>query len=83
MAYDTEDVRTYLKRRGIKANIPVNPRNRRKPRHGRPYRLDREAYKHMRSSVKRLSAWLRGGFRRLVLRWERLTSTFLGFIQIA
>ncbi|MEM2695877.1 MAG: transposase [Thermoproteota archaeon] len=81
--YDTEDVRTYLKRRGIKANIPVNPRNRRKPRHGRPYRLDREAYKHMRSSVERLSAWLRGGFRKLVLRWKRLTSTFLGFIQIA
>jgi len=45
--------------------------------------FEREAYKHMRSSVERFFAWLRGGFRRLILRWERLTSTSLGFIQIA
>ena len=27
-AYDSGDIRTYLRRRGIKANIPVNRRNR-------------------------------------------------------
>lgn len=59
--YDTEDVRTYLKRRGIKVNTHLNPRNKHKLKLGRPYRLDREAYKHMRSSVERFSAWLRGG----------------------
>jgi len=26
-AYDTREIRSYLKRRGIKANIPFNPRN--------------------------------------------------------
>jgi len=45
--------------------------------------LDKEAYKRMRSRVERLFAWLTGDFRRLALKWERLTSTFLGFIQLA
>jgi len=56
-------------------NIPVNPRNRQKPKRGRPYRLNTEAYKRMRSSVERFFAWLTGGFRRLALRWERLANT--------
>jgi hypothetical protein len=33
--------------------IPVNIRNRRKPRHERLYMLDLEAYKRMKSSVER------------------------------
>jgi len=82
-AYDTRDTRAYLGRRGIRANIPVNVRNRRRPRHGRPYRLDLEMYKRMRSSVERFSAWLTNGFRRLAIRWEKLASTFTGFIQLA
>jgi hypothetical protein len=61
--------------RGIKANIPVNIRNRRRPRLGRPYRLDLEVYKRMRSSVERFFAWLTNGFR-------RLASTFTGLIQL-
>jgi transposase len=82
-AYDTRDVRAYLRRRGIKANIPVNIRNRRRPRHGRPYRLDPEAYKQVRSSVERFFAWLTNGFRRPAIRWEKLASTFTGLIQLA
>jgi hypothetical protein len=68
---------------GIKANIPVNIRNRRRPRLGRPYRLDLEAYKRMKSSVERFFAWLTNGFIRLAIRWERLASTFTVFIQLA
>jgi transposase len=82
-AYDTRDVRAYLRRRGIRANIPVNRRNRRRQRRGRPYRLDPEAYKRMKSSVERFFAWLTNGFRRLAIRWERLASTLTGFIQPA
>jgi len=55
-AYDTRDGRAYLRRRGIRANIPVNIRDRRRPRHWRPYRLDLEAYKRMRNNVERFSA---------------------------
>jgi hypothetical protein len=75
------DTRAYLRRRGIKASIPVNIRNRR--RHGRPYRFDLEAYKRMRSSVERFFTWLTKGFRRLAIRWGRPASTFTGFIQPA
>ena len=82
-AYDTRDVRAYPRRRDIKASIPVNVRNRRRPRRGRPYRLDLEAYKRVRSSVKRFFAWLTNGFRRLAIRWERLASTLTGLIQLA
>jgi hypothetical protein len=78
-AYDTRDVRAYLRRRGIRASIPVNRRNRRRPRRGRPYRLDPEAYKRMKSSVERFSAWLTNGFRRLAIRWERLASSPINF----
>jgi hypothetical protein len=67
-AYDTRGGRAYLRRRGIKAIIPVNIRNRRRPRHGRFYRLDLETYKRMRSSVERFFARLTNGFRRLAIR---------------
>ncbi len=81
-AYDAKEIRDYLKRRGVKANIDVDPRNRRKPKHGRPYRLDKKSYKSMRSAVERFFAWIKA-FRRLSIRYERLASKFLVFIQIA
>jgi len=37
----------------------------------------------MKSSVERFFAWLTNGFRGLAIRWERLASTFTGFIQLA
>jgi len=46
-AYDTEPIRSYLSSMGIEPNIPVNPRNGRRPR---PYNL--EIYKRMRSAVE-------------------------------
>jgi len=47
-AYDTEHVRSSLESMGIEPNIPVNPRNGRKPR---PYSI--ELYRKMRSAVER------------------------------
>jgi transposase len=81
-AYDTREIRTHPRRRGIKANIPVNRRSRRRPRRGRPYRLGKETYKRMRSSVERLFSWLKS-FRRITIRHERLRTTFIALIQIA
>ena len=72
----------YLKHKGIKVNISLNPRNRHKPKLGRPYRLLYQAYKRMRSAVECLFAWLKS-FRRLTIRYERLIITFLAFIQVA
>jgi len=81
-AYETRDARAYL-RRSIKASIPVSVRNRRRPKRGRPYRLNPEAYKRVRNSVERFFAWLTNGFRRPAIRWERLASTLTGLIQLA
>jgi len=36
----------------------------------------------MRSAVERFFAWIKA-FRRITIRYEKLASTFLGFIQIA
>jgi transposase len=76
-AYDTESIRSYLSSMGIEPNIPVNPRNGRRPR---PYNL--ELYKRMRSAVERFFGWLKS-FRRIVIRYERLAVTYRAFIKIA
>jgi transposase len=81
-AYDTRKIRTYLRKRGIKANIPVNPRNRSKTKRGRPCKLDEESYKQVRSSVEKFFAWLKS-FRRIVIRYERLRKTFKAPVLIA
>jgi len=41
-----------------------------------------KAYKRMRSAIDRFFAWLKS-FKRLTIRYERLASTFLAFIQVA
>ena len=40
------------------------------------------AYEHVRSAVERFFAWLKS-FRRITIRYERLTSTFLAFVHVA
>jgi transposase len=76
-AYDTESIRSYLSSMGVEPNIPVNPRNGRRPR---PYNL--ELYRRMRSAVERFFGWLKS-FRRIVIRYERLAVTYRAFINIA
>gem|GEM_PF-5405282 len=44
-AYNSNRIRSYLRRRDMKANIPLNPEDRRKPKPGRPCRLNRKAYR--------------------------------------
>jgi hypothetical protein len=44
-AYDDESIRSYIRRRGIRSNIPSNKRNQKKPRRGRPTRFEEGSYK--------------------------------------
>jgi transposase len=81
-AYDSARIRAYLRRRGIRANIPSNIRSRRKPKRGRPRRFDEEGYRRVRSSVERFFAWLKS-FKRITIRYERLATTFLALVHIA
>ena len=76
-AYDTEHIRRGLESMGIEPNIPVNPRNGRRPR---PYNV--ELYGRMRSAVERFFGWIKS-FRRIIIRYERLESTYKALVTIA
>jgi hypothetical protein len=43
--YDTTKIRKYNRRRGIKSNIPVNTRNLKQKKRGRPIKVDQERLK--------------------------------------
>jgi hypothetical protein len=58
-AYDSNRIRAYLRHRGIRANIPLNSRNGRRPKRGKPCRFDEEGHRRVKSSVERFFAWLR------------------------
>ncbi|MGC9164296.1 MAG: transposase [Thermoprotei archaeon] len=73
-AYDTDEIRLKLERDGVQANIPVNPRNGRRPI---PY--DERGYRVMKSAVERFNSWLKT-FRRAVVRYERLAVMFQAII---
>jgi transposase len=75
--YDSAPLRHRLRRRGIKPCIPE--RRNKRPRPGRKAELGgyRERWK-----VERTYAWL-GNFRRLVVRYERLSHIYLAFVLIA
>jgi transposase len=76
-AYDTENIRRGLESMGVEPNIPVNPRNGRRPR---PYNVG--LYRRMRSAVERFFGWIKS-FRRIIIRYERLESTYKALVTIA
>ena len=80
-AYDSEEMRCYNTRRGIKSNIPVNERNRKNKKRGRAKRFKQLDYK-FRRSVERAFAWLTS-FKRLALRYEVGERSFIGLIYLA
>ena len=81
-AYDNKEIRLYLRRRGIKSNIPGNNRNHKTPKRGRPIRFNRQSYR-LRGSVERFFGWLKASFRRLAIRYERLNICFMGLLNLA
>jgi transposase len=76
--YDSNKLRAALMRRGIEPIIPAR-RNNRRATHQDGRKLRR--YRH-RWIVERTFAWL-GHFRRLVVRYERLVTTYSGLFHLA
>lgn len=76
--YDSNPLRAALARRGIEPIIPAR-RNNSKATHqdGRKLRRYRRRW-----IVERTFAWI-GHFRRLVVRYERLITTYSGFFHLA
>lgn len=77
-AYDSDPARERLHRRGITLIVPYRDnRTIRKYEDGRHLRRYRRRW-----VVERTFAWF-GGFRRLLIRHERLTSMYLAFMYFA
>jgi len=74
--YDIEFI-GGLESMNVEPNIPMNPRNGRKQR---PYNI--ELYKKMKSAVERFYGWIKN-FRRIILRYEKLASTYKALATIA
>jgi len=76
--YDSNPLRARLARRGIEPIIPARANNKQATHQdGRKLRRYRRRW-----VVERTFAWL-GHFRRLVVRYERLMTTYAGFFHIA
>ena len=80
--YDTKKIRKYLRNRDIVSNIPVNKRNRKKPKKGRAFNLN-EDYVSIRGSIERVYGWLKMRYRKLQIRYEYLAKNFLAFLDFA
>jgi transposase len=76
-AYDSDKLRTRLGGKGIRLLVPY--RRHRKDRKQSPEVAER--YQH-RWKIERTFAWL-GNFRRLIVRYERSLTVYLGFFHLA
>ncbi len=76
-AYDSCTIRRYLASRKIKSKIP------RRVWKGNKKKKTGKRYARVRSSVERFFAWLKCGFRRMSVRYERIDATYMGFLNLA
>lgn len=78
--YDTAKIREYNRRRGIKSNIPVNERNKKKRKRGRPIKVDWEEFKK-KSGIERFFSWIES-CKKVFPRYERKETSYLGVIML-
>jgi len=75
--YDAKKIREYLRNRNIRDRIPhrnFKPRNK---------RTNQDNYNKTRYLVERFFAWLKCGFHRITIRYERIAENYLAFLNIA
>lgn len=80
-AFDTQQARKTCFNHGVSPNMPENPRNRKQPKRGRK-RLFNETVYRQRFTAERTFAWT-DKFKRLLIRFERYDSHFLGAHYVA
>ena len=81
--YDAQWIRQYLRRRGIRPEIPnrATPTGRQRRQRGPRPRYDRTLYKQ-RNVIERLFGWLKE-HRRIATRFEKKASHFMAMIKLA
>src|SRR5918912_4356852 len=75
--YDAKALRQQLRKRGIRAQLPKRVWKTKKNR-GRPIKKVVPRFQ-----AERTFAWFQKTYRRLVVRWERLTACFEAFLALA
>ena len=80
-AYDTNEIREYNRKKGIITNIPLNKRNRKKPRKGRPFKFNKMEYAG-RNAIERFFSWIEAN-KKIYPRHERLEQSYLGLVMLA
>jgi hypothetical protein len=79
--YDTAKIRKYNRKRGIKSNIPVNKRNQKKKKRGRPIKTDKEEYKK-KSALDRFLSWIES-CKKVFPRYEIKEKSYWGIVMLA
>jgi hypothetical protein len=79
--FDSKANRKHVFNAGLKPNIAENPRNRQKPKRGRPRFFDAVRFA-VRFTIERVFAW-EDKFKRLLLRFETKQIRHRGFKLIA
>ena len=80
--YDCRANRKAIFNRDMIPNIPENPRGRKAPKRGRKLRFDRAIFEERFRTIERVLAW-EDKFRRLLLRFERLSPVHYAFKTLA
>jgi IS5 family transposase len=75
--YDSKDLRAALRKRGIRPQLPKRTWKTRKNRE-RPIKIS-----VLRFQQERCFAWFQRKYRRLVVRWEKISACFNAFISLA
>jgi transposase len=80
--YDCRANRKAIFNRDMIPNIPENPRGRKTPKRGRKLRFDPAIFEERFRTIERVFAW-EDKFRRLLLRFERLSPVHYAFKTLA
>ena len=75
--YDAKELRTALRKRGIRPQLPKRTGKTKKNR-GRPIKISVPRFQQ-----ERCFAWFQRKYRRLVVRWERISACFNAFVSLA
>jgi hypothetical protein len=80
--YDCRANRKAILNRGMVPNIPENPRGRKTPKPGGKQRFDPAIFEERFRTIERVFAW-EDKFRRLLLRFERISDVHYAFKTLA
>ena len=80
--YDCRENRKAIFNRGMRPNIPENPRNRKQNKRGRKRHFDATLFEERFRTIERVFAW-EDTFRRLLLRFERISQVHYALKTLA